>query len=174
MGGGTTSQSMVVSSFRGLSPRGRGNPTRDDSALAMAGSIPAWAGEPNDPPPSSIASAVYPRVGGGTNVIKVQDVAFTGLSPRGRGNRNSTIRIERSMRSIPAWAGEPIAFPPIKDELWVYPRVGGGTGSARMSFPRVEGLSPRGRGNPTVPGRIYRTTGSIPAWAGEPSQHHRE
>ena len=50
----------------------------------------------------------------------------------------------------------------------VYPRVCGGTGSARMSLPRLAGLSPRVRGNLSRLSEKAQRKGSIPACAGEP------
>ena len=44
----------------------------------------------------------------------------------------------------------------------------GGTVSGRVPLPSLEGLSPRGRGNPSIPIPATRTQRSIPAWAGEP------
>ena len=70
-----------------------------------------------------------------------------GLSPRGRGNRVSKSGVNHSVRSIPAWAGEP---GPDAQQLYrarVYPRVGGGTAAGQGIHPASEGLSPRGRGN---------------------------
>ena len=91
-----------------------------------------------------------------------------GLSPRGRGNRSvwSSQRIE--LGSIPAWAGEPVTPCTNSKALGVYPRVGGGTQPDEHARRLVEGLSPRGRGNPLVPVRCRAGKGSIPAWAGEP------
>ena len=111
-------------------------------------SIPAWAGgTTNGTEPSS---------------------SSTGLSPRGRGN--PTLRTRGSGRpgSIPAWAGEPETIIPPPGVVTVYPRVGGGTCSPTTAMPPRKGLSPRGRGNrpPGDPG--MDSTGSIPAWAGEP------
>ena len=52
--------------------------------------------------------------------------------------------------------------------LRVYPRVCGGTRSARMLAETISGLSPRVRGNLTFRRVIMVFTGSIPACAGEP------
>ena len=50
----------------------------------------------------------------------------------------------------------------------VYPRVGGGTdANVPVAIPS-SGLSPRGRGNPTLDKLSVGYPGSIPAWAGEP------
>ena len=92
-----------------------------------------------------IRPRVYPRVGGGTGSALITPIV--GLSPRGRGNRVTLRIILRTMRSIPAWAGEPSPTQHGGDRCAVYPRVGGGT---RIGHSHVW------RG------------GSIPAWAGEP------
>ena len=74
----------------------------------MIGSIPAWAGEPVGdcvgPPPFP----VYPRVGGGARMMCCCASHVRGLSPRGRGSRSAAGITQRLVRSIPAWAGEPL------------------------------------------------------------------
>ena len=114
---------------------------------------------------------VYPRVGGGTGLCPPVQVGNIGLSPRGRGNRDASLRSRAVLRSIPAWAGEPGRDLHVADRQRVYPRVGGGTG--RGGRPKVDerGLSPRGRGNPRLGPRPGPGQGSIPAWAGEPGCH---
>ena len=72
-------------------------------------------------------AGVYPRVGGGTDTGTNQPRAITGLSPRGRGNRDTTPHAHDDRRSIPAWAGEPARGLGSSQGRWVYPRVGGGT-----------------------------------------------
>ena len=51
----------------------------------------------------------------------------------------------------------------------VYPRVGGATGLTGISIPTCFGLSPRGRGKPWLLSRNRGSSGSIPAWAGQPN-----
>ncbi len=92
---------------------------------------------------------VYPRVGGGTRRSKICPECRRGLSPRGRGNPIVDTPDGPRERSIPAWAGEPDAGGYHGDSSEVYPRVGGGTGYHGDSSDWVEGLSPRGRGNPS-------------------------
>ena len=76
----------------------------------------------------------------------------------------------RRLRSIPAWAGEPLALlHPLKKRK-VYPRVGGGTGQLCRITTKTNGLSPRGRGNHSERADGQPFAGSIPAWAGEPRQ----
>ena len=91
-----------------------------------------------------------------------------GLSPRGRGNHLVNIAGAATLRSIPAWAGEPLEM---SDDVTlgpVYPRVGGGTGPMGALIALASGLSPRGRGNLYESGIGTLSTRSIPAWAGEP------
>ena len=96
---------------------------------------------------------------------------LTGLSPRGRGNRDLWLRCLSFCGSIPAWTGEPHRRDRQHIGDQVYPRVDGGT-PLRQLRPQVKpGLSPRGRGNPGRWAKIPENTGSIPAWTGEP---HRE
>ena len=94
----------------GLSPRGRGKPAYPARCCAVAGSIPAWAGEtltlalylrvhrvyPRVGGGNVVSSlgaqkayTVYPRVGGGNQVVAPRAYRDTGLSPRGRGKRGN-------------------------------------------------------------------------------------
>ena len=85
-----------------------------------------------------------------------------------RGNLRGFVPSRRSVRSIPAYAGEP-GVPARRCRAGaVYPRVCGGTRYGYPGQTAERGLSPRMRGNrphlrrPPVAGR------SIPAYAGEP------
>ena len=71
-------------------------------------------------------SAVYPRVGGGNQYMKMQPKIRAGLSPRGRGKHYISARLVCCGRSIPAWAGETKCAAAILPQPGVYPRVGGG------------------------------------------------
>ena len=159
----------------GLSPRGRGNHAVGHADVLDLGSIPAWAGEPHDCGGAADYPRVYPRVGGGTFAPLAPSLPQTGLSPRGRGNRDDLVTLAcglsprgrgnrgarlpfgRGLRSIPAWAGEPRYTPTAfsyvgsipawagEPSLWSG-RVGGGVHTGQ----RGSGLSPRGRGNRCV------------------------
>ena len=153
---------------RGLSPRGRGNPVPPPDLWIIAGSIPAWAGEPGRHDRPARARTVYPRVGGGTIPIPRASSTAAGLSPRGRGNLLPSKGRPLPSRSIPAWAGEPSTYRFSLPSIAVYPRVGGGTRSIARINRVVIGLSPRGRGNPSAAFLFSLAAGSIPAWAGEP------
>ena len=173
---------------QGLSPRVRGNPTPRARTAAACRSIPASAGEPRSPRPSSTAPRVYPRECGGTSGSAGLFVRPAGLSPRVRGNRARTTSNAFSPGSIPASAGEPPRLAAVVSWLRVYPRECGGTpppGPPPSPFlglsPRVRGtprgppgadgvtgLSPRVRGNRRGQESLYASPGSIPASAGEP------
>ena len=109
-------------------------------------------------------------MGGETSQCRWSLSYYSGLSPRGRGNRSFACSVADPGRSIPAWAGKPQRRVRLGNNDGVYPRVGGET-KLRTRQPILgKGLSPRGRGNLDdfrVPTGIC---GSIPAWAGKPSR----
>ena len=156
----------------GLSPRVRGNPGGYAFPPLAIGSIPACAGEPQSATVGTDYSLVYPRVCGGTRKERTMISTGIGLSPRVRGNLRLLWQQLLFVRSIPACAGEPQGCRPAAGSSMVYPRVCGGTRTctpARISPP---GLSPRVRGNPSVPAFALASVRSIPACAGEPQRQH--
>ena len=112
--------------------------------------------------------AVYPRVGGEPQCARPNYPASTGLSPRGRGTLQQDTDPHDMIGSIPAWAGNPLDTGVSSPPKGVYPRVGGEPNCQPLLTPKLEGLSPRGRG--TRPHHLGRGEGhrSIPAWAGNP------
>ena len=151
----------------GLSPRGRGKHFSPHRATAADRSIPAWAGETGNDAGAYHRDRVYPRVGGGNRQNHIFPLPKRGLSPRGRGKRDSRRRAEPARRSIPAWAGETNCSPIWAKARAVYPRVGGGNLIVTPKGLPVAGLSPRGRGKPVAAAVSVSIRGSIPAWAGE-------
>ena len=112
---------------------------------------------------------VYPRVCGGTPVLKQADMIAEGLSPRVRGNLGLLGFAAVPEGSIPACAGEP-GNPARRPRLpGVYPRVCGGTSDGPHPQPGEVGLSPRVRGNLVKVPLQQLQPGSIPACAGEPA-----
>ena len=151
----------------GLSPHGRGKPSRHAYDQFMFGSIPARAGETGVCRGRRQGPRVYPRTGGGNHCALAQWASQGGLSPHGRGK----LVIEESeidgQGSIPARAGETALEFTLPDINGVYPRTGGGNSDQSGGVLSHVGLSPHGRGKLE---RIeYRNdcTGSIPARAGE-------
>ena len=172
-GGGTSTCLVARLTFRGLSPRRRGNP--DPGALENPAhwSIPAQAGEPSSPSSAVELSGVYPRAGGGTSRVESAEHPVGGLSPRRRGNRSLSFWSASNSRSIPAQAGEPGQSPQRDVGSGVYPRAGGGTGFVLRWLEISAGLSPRRRGNRRPRVHRNRRCGSIPAQAGEPEHARR-
>ena len=157
----------------GLSPRMRGNrhvPAHNDDPQR---SIPAYAGEPTSETSPTTGSRVYPRVCGGTPPVWQEWRHDQGLSPRMRGNHTRWKWCRLGLRSIPAYAGEPIRTASSPTPPEVYPRVCGGTSPASAGYHCTPGLSPRMRGNHDPQAAPAGRTGSIPAYAGEPSSNNQ-
>ncbi len=125
--GGTNYVGLLGDIRYGLSPRVRGNRRRQRQSRTRLWSIPACAGEPPTRPAPSASMRVYPRVCGGTQRGSRSRCGAAGLSPRVRGNLSGVIRAGVSPGSIPACAGEPSPHARRECQLWVYPRVCGGT-----------------------------------------------
>ena len=146
--GGTLMLLDEVAQWPGLSPRVRGNrPDHSDITLDMR-SIPACAGEPAFIYHACADIRVYPRVCGGTSTVITTVSVTKGLSPRVRGNPNSSAFSHCRNGSIPACAGEPVLSCPVVKVMEVYPRVCGGTRLNAVPTVALWGLSPRVRGNP--------------------------
>ena len=168
MCGGTTNTESDTTTGNGLSPRVRGNRADGDLHIVFAGSIPACAGEPPTPSLSGRRRKVYPRVCGGTVLWMEWQEVLGGLSPRVRGNLRRVALHYLQEGSIPACAGEPQS-PAVQEVVKrVYPRVCGGTSDRPIGCCRLDGLSPRVRGNHFKQGVCDKNIGSIPACAGEP------
>ena len=173
VGGGNVRAHVRVVCRPGLSPRGRGKLSPLPLKDAVAGSIPAWAGETDTARHMFLEESVYPRVGGGNNMQTTEKLLRGGLSPRGRGKPSAVLTDGVQAGSIPAWAGETRACCAVSLSHSVYPRVGGGNYLQEQGKKVDMGLSPRGRGKP-IPLRLGDATrGSIPAWAGETTRDCR-
>ena len=87
-------RSSPTSSFSilkvGLSPRGRRSHRLPHFANFRAGSISAWAEEPELATSLITEMRVYLRVGGGARLIRDAIIWTKGLSPRGRRSRGPT------------------------------------------------------------------------------------
>ena len=129
--GGTFSPVGTSTWVLGLSPRVRGNLAGMGGLWGCGWSIPACAGEPAAPSSMPVVIRVYPRVCGGTWVRRLRQVRRCGLSPRVRGNLRPGFVNGQVVGSIPACAGEPCCRRRWKRTWGVYPRVCGGTPSAK-------------------------------------------
>ena len=149
--GGTGTAAHIGTSTYGLSPRVRGNHQRARADRPPRRSIPACAGEPVSHHPRGFLGKVYPRVCGGTTRAVLTGLARIGLSPRVRGNPSKRSTSTTRQGSIPACAGEPPLTGRSRVGKQVYPRVCGGTQMPVNPAACPPGLSPRVRGNPTIP-----------------------
>ena len=170
MCGGTGNRFGGGDCGNGLSPRVRGNPTERLPDGRYPGSIPACAGEPTPACCRTWRSGVYPRVCGGTVTAVAVRCTPRGLSPRVRGNHAGKAAGRVLRGSIPACAGEPRPAGCAPGGCAVYPRVCGGTLADYQVRLRLNGLSPRVRGNHRHCEANQRRRRSIPACAGEPKR----
>ena len=166
--GGTSQEWWGRLEATGLSPRVRGNLLPLRARRCKYGSIPAGAGEPPGLGRARRRGEVYPRGCGGTPGVHGVLIHAPGLSPRVRGNLRLGSRAAARSGSIPAGAGEPPPPAVPSRPTGVYPRGCGGTPAARGEHQRVQGLSPRVRGNRQAAVRPPFGVRSIPAGAGEP------
>ena len=125
--GGTVYALTQMHGTTGLSPRVRGNHTRNNKTGGRVRSIPASAGEPPAASSAPPGCRVYPRECGGTSKYAPRSRDCAGLSPRVRGNPVRTPWSRVSARSIPASAGEPRTAIRGGSRTRVYPRECGGT-----------------------------------------------
>ena len=166
--GGTGLGHQLFWPLWGLSPRVRGNHSRNALHPYVRGSIPASAGEPRSARRPRRTPRVYPRECGGTVEVAVDLGRARGLSPRVRGNPKGCLHCERDKGSIPASAGEPRGRRRPRVRRRVYPRECGGTSFVGGVGGATAGLSPRVRGNRRQRRPLGQGQGSIPASAGEP------
>ena len=171
--GGTHHDAPLHVVQMGLSPRVRGNHRPAGGLWRRGGSIPARAGEPSSSGTGRDRPGVYPRACGGTSTATSSRRWTGGLSPRVRGNPETSFGAAIANRSIPARAGEPERRAPRWARRGVYPRACGGTANTPPSSQSRHGLSPRVRGNQTAAIRQVYKQGSIPARAGEPRRRRR-
>ena len=152
----------------GLSPRVRGNPSKQWVYTCDRRSIPASAGEPFRYSHKEMPRPVYPRECGGTGYLESIEGPRMGLSPRVRGNPLPIRHKGQQNRSIPASAGEPLWPALTQQRKRVYPRECGGTPVCSYPVAQIWGLSPRVRGNRVSSLAMASMSRSIPASAGEP------
>ncbi len=152
----------------GPSPRVRGSRGRPRPCRPRGGSIPACAGEPWLDARGIFRHAVHPRVCGGAQGAVYGDFNEAGPSPRVRGSHPEPCPLPGGRGSIPACAGEPVAWGRERRHRRVHPRVCGGATFSRNVILVILGPSPRVRGSPHVVQPLTARIRSIPACAGEP------
>ena len=165
--GGSMTSTSAFTSHSGLSPRVRGK--RGGAAIRRCGrgSIPACAGEADKTMCFRGFQKVYPRVCGGSYQQAERTKLDGGLSPRVRGKHRRRAAQGAPAGSIPACAGEANRKGAPRAQCEVYPRVCGGSETARPYGRAVGGLSPRVQGKQCGVNLSRGYKGSIPACAGE-------
>ena len=169
--GGTTRGQPSMRRASGLSPLARGNLREMLELAALAGPIPARAGEPWLSATIYASCRAYPRSRGGTRGLRWMMEPIQGLSPLARGNLICATFTDTSKRPIPARAGEPNSSRLPATSIKAYPRSRGGTFDSRPWPSSFQGLSPLARGNLTNALSYSGFQGPIPARAGEPILH---
>ena len=156
------------SSSNGLSPPARGSRRFQTTGRAIAGPIPARAGEPCSSSGRAGRARAYPRPRGGADAADAGRRSSPGLSPPARGSHAPHLRSRAGLRPIPARAGEPTWRRTWWRRMEAYPRPRGGAVRTVRRTPRHLGLSPPARGSQPVLVGPVDGGGPIPARAGEP------
>ena len=151
----------------GSSPRVRGKHARGDFQTFGGGLIPACAGKTLAASKSQGDSAAHPRVCGENQAITRQQSLSAGSSPRVRGKPENIGNDSADRGLIPACAGKTSAASSMASKAWAHPRVCGENPELLITFPRVEGSSPRVRGKRPPLIQTCRLSGLIPACAGK-------
>ena len=166
--GGSRAKSSAEGRVIGLSPPTRGIPNVPARCPNCAGSIPAYAGDPDMGRTSVCPVSVYPRLRGGSRPAHAVVRQIVGLSPPTRGIRKPSSAASLVAGSIPAYAGDPIRLGAGVRRAAVYPRLRGGSGGMSIAGIAARGLSPPTRGIPSGMRRRGYPPRSIPAYAGDP------
>ena len=151
----------------GRSPRTRGRPDPVTQASLGKRSIPAYAGETPPGLACAVATRVDPRVRGGDSSPPTAPSTRWGRSPRTRGRHGYRLGPVQRSGSIPAYAGETLDHDNFLSVVEVDPRVRGGDSPTPQKYESELGRSPRTRGRLRWRMPMRRSTGSIPAYAGE-------
>ena len=136
------------------------------------GIIPAYAGNTEQYRRKGMISWDHPRVCGEHVSSRPQRRIPPGSSPRMRGTRSHNRHNRRRIGIIPAYAGNTTIFALIVLRAEDHPRVCGEHFLTMAATVFCEGSSPRMRGTPQHQPATCRTTGIIPAYAGNTSDHH--
>ena len=112
-------------------------------------------------------ASAHPRACGDNNALAMQELGFTGSSPRVRGKQERRSRSRLGARLIPARAGKTYIESKNTAEVWAHPRACGENVKDDVGGPPAAGSSPRVRGKPCDAAPARRDLGLIPARAGK-------
>ena len=144
--GGSRQRCQGCAGLSGLSPPTRGILPNPPLRRPQSRSIPAYAGDPKEANRLERQLEVYPRLRGGSRNRAYHHTAARGLSPPTRGIRLSRLRLCPPLRSIPAYAGDPVLASNQRLPITVYPRLRGGSCYLVVGELPADGLSPPTRG----------------------------
>ncbi len=145
-GGALVSASASIAD-RGPSPLSRGSHRTVTSTPSSNGSIPAFTGEPLALGSAVQGPWVHPRFHGGAFRVWSRVAYARGPSPLSRGSRRRASDAVQSIRSIPAFTGEPNPSCTSKAARRVHPRFHGGACVALAVWPEGQGPSALSRGS---------------------------
>ena len=150
----------------GSSPRTRGTAHINHGSHIPIRFIPADAGNRGARQRSSTKRSVHPRGRGEQPSASVAITSIFGSSPRTRGTGHHQCTQARSLRFIPADAGNSSEAPISSASCSVHPRGRGEQHQSHRLLPELNGSSPRTRG--TGPSQVQQADGCrfIPADAG--------
>ena len=159
--------------LRGPSPLARGSLEQASGTFTYWGSIPARAGQPSSPIVIGEIGRVHPRSRGAAATNAGFVGGALGPSPLARGSPTDLPMRSGGLGSIPARAGQPCRRCGASRPRWVHPRSRGAAATPGVVPVTVHGPSPLARGSPVTYAAGVRTTGSIPARAGQPGSQLR-
>ena len=151
----------------GSSPRVRGKPFFVFSAPARGRIIPASAGQTIVALLHGVLDADHPRECGANVYARVFAAVGGGSSPRVRGKRSITWSISKTMRIIPASAGQTGALIYTITRHADHPRECGANGVQAILTTNNFGSSPRVRGKLGFNSMQFSSVRIIPASAGQ-------
>ncbi len=158
---------VLISSWSGSSPRGRGKLFGGLVRRRLDGLIPARAGKTDGRRRCPAGGAAHPRAGGENHPLRTPSTRAAGSSPRGRG-KLAPGRIRAMLpRLIPARAGKTTATTLTALRPRAHPRAGGENGQFGGGHDGWSGSSPRGRGKQRARANVGRRVRLIPARAGK-------
>ena len=151
----------------GPSPRGWGNPTRRQPALAGRRAIPTRVGKSPSGNQIDVCDAGHPHAGGEICVAPRTTPRQDGPSPRGWGNRLRRFNRQRPRRAIPTRVGKSGGKGLEARRGAGHPHAGGEIFRVLKPEGVLIGPSPRGWGNQSTSAGVPLGTRAIPTRVGK-------
>ena len=113
VGGENATGTRMTQVFAGPSPRGWGELCCEWQEFDTARTIPTWVGRTLFSTLPVVHLTDHPHVGGENTDEAIQARADRGPSPRGWGERVSSVSVSSSTRTIPTWVGRTVLRLPV-------------------------------------------------------------